>query len=81
MTSKIPSRSSMEQVISNEEQEAVELYTTSKERQHYDDLANLYSIILATEHLERAYARDCITQKEVSPGETRKREKSHVFCN
>ena len=36
------------------------------ERQHYDDLANLYSIILATEHLERAYARDSITQKEVS---------------
>ena len=69
MASKIPSRSSMEPVISDGEQETVELYTTSKKRQHYDDLANLYSILLATEHLERAYARDCITQKEVSPGE------------
>lgn len=56
----------MERVISDGEQEEIELYTTSKERQHYDDQANLYSIILATEHLERAYARDCITQKEVS---------------
>jgi ESCRT-I complex subunit VPS28 len=54
----------MEHAISDGEQEEIELYTTSKERQHFDDQANLYSIILATEHLERAYARDCITQKE-----------------
>lgn len=63
-----PPRFSMERVISDGEHEEVELYTTSKERQHYDDQANLYSIITATEHLERAYARDCITQKEVSRG-------------
>lgn len=62
----IPPRSSMEHAISDGEQEEIELYTTSKERQHFDDQANLYSIILATEYLERAYARDCITQKEVS---------------
>mmetsp|Transcript_32903 Transcript_32903/g.59586 ORF Transcript_32903/g.59586 Transcript_32903/m.59586 type:complete len:223 (+) Transcript_32903:61-729(+) len=60
----VPPRSSMEHAISEGEQEEIELYTTSKERQHFDDQANLYSIILATEHLERAYARDCITQKE-----------------
>lgn len=60
----IPPRSNMEHAISDGEQEEIELYTTSKERQHFDDQANLYSIILATEHLERAYARDCITQKE-----------------
>jgi len=59
----------MEHIISEGEEEEVELYTTSKERQYYDDQANLYSIILATEHLERAYARDCITQKEVSLGD------------
>jgi hypothetical protein len=47
----------MEHAISDGEQEEIELYTTSKERQHFDDQANLYSIILATEHLERAYAR------------------------
>jgi hypothetical protein len=45
--------------------EEVELYETSRERQIYDDQANLYAIILATEHLERAYARDAVTQKEV----------------
>ena len=62
----IPSRFNMDRVVSDGEVEEVELYTNSRERQHYDDQANLYSIILATEHLERAYARDCITQKEVS---------------
>jgi ESCRT-I complex subunit VPS28 len=42
----------------------VELYQSSKERQMYDDQATLYGIILATEHLERAYARDAVTQQE-----------------
>lgn len=55
---------SVRSVISDDEQAEVELYTTSKERQIYDDQANLYAIITATEHLERAYARDSITQKE-----------------
>ena len=66
--SRTPPRSSSRRITSDgsTEQEEIPLYTTSKERQHYDDLANLYSIILATEHLERAYARDAITQKQVS---------------
>jgi ESCRT-I complex subunit VPS28 len=46
------------------EEEEVELYRSSKERQAYDDQATLYSIILATEHLERAYARDSVTNQE-----------------
>lgn len=45
-------------------EEEVELYRNSRERQLYDDQGTLYSIILATEHLERAYARDAITQQE-----------------
>jgi ESCRT-I complex subunit VPS28 len=45
-------------------EEEVELYTSSRERQAYDDQATLYAIILATEHLERAYARDAVTQQE-----------------
>lgn len=45
-------------------EDEVELYRNSKERQTYDDQATLYAIILATEHLERAYARDAITQQE-----------------
>lgn len=44
----------------------IELFETSKEREHYDNLADLYAIIIATEHLERAYARDAITRVEVS---------------
>ena len=43
----------------------IELYSSSKERQAYDDQAELYAIIMATEHLERAYARDDMTQVEV----------------
>jgi ESCRT-I complex subunit VPS28 len=48
----------------DDETEEVELYSSSRERQAYDDQATLYAIILATEHLERAYARDAITQQE-----------------
>lgn len=57
-----PSRSSIARVASD--RTPIELYSSSKERQHYDDLANLFSIITATEHLERAYALDSITQEE-----------------
>lgn len=46
----------------DDEIEEIELYTSSKERQAYDDQATLYAIILAIEHLERSYARDAVTQ-------------------
>ena len=45
-------------------EEQIELYQTSRERDSYDEQANLYAIIVATEHLERAYARDAIDAKE-----------------
>lgn len=48
----------------DDEIEEVELYSSSRERQAYDDQATLYAIILATEHLERAFSRDAITQQE-----------------
>lgn len=44
--------------------EEIPLYETSRERDLYDEQANLFSIITATEHLERAYARDAIEPKE-----------------
>jgi ESCRT-I complex subunit VPS28 len=47
-----------------DDEEEIELYTSARERQAYDDQATLYAIILATEHLERAYARDAITDDE-----------------
>jgi ESCRT-I complex subunit VPS28 len=46
--------------------EEVPLYssTNRRERELYDEQANLYAIIVATEHLERAYARDAISANE-----------------
>jgi ESCRT-I complex subunit VPS28 len=46
------------------EDHTINLYETSQERAKYDEQANLYAIIMATEHLERAYARDAIEPKE-----------------
>ena len=43
----------------------IELFESSRERETYDNLADLYTIILATERIERAYARDAITRDEV----------------
>ncbi|KAJ3092497.1 hypothetical protein HK102_006691 [Quaeritorhiza haematococci] len=42
----------------------VRLFTTNKEREKYDNMADLYGIIVATEHLERAYIRDAITPQD-----------------
>lgn len=54
----------MQRTPSDLDQE-IDLYTTSRERQKYDDQANLFAIIMATEQLERAYARDDISRDEV----------------
>ena len=42
----------------------IELYTSTKERKDYENMADLYTIIVATEHLERAYAQNAISQSE-----------------
>jgi len=42
----------------------IELYESAKERKAYENMGDLYTIITATEHLERAYAQDAITQSE-----------------
>lgn len=52
------------EVEEEDDDDEVELFRNSRERQAYDDQATLYAIILATEHLERAYARDAVTQLE-----------------
>uniref|UniRef100_A0A6V2IMC3 Vacuolar protein sorting-associated protein 28 homolog n=1 Tax=Ditylum brightwellii TaxID=49249 RepID=A0A6V2IMC3_9STRA len=57
------SRPGMERMKSEGLQE-IELFESSKEREAYENLADLYTVIVATEHLERAYARDAITQQE-----------------
>ena len=47
-----------------DEQQEIALYHTSREREEMDEQANLFAIILATEHLERAFARDAISDKD-----------------
>ena len=42
----------------------VKLHTTSRERATYDNLADLYSILVTTEHLEKAFMRDACTPEE-----------------
>lgn len=48
------------------EDETIELFESSRERQKYDDQASLYAIIVATEHLERAFSRDSVSDKDYS---------------
>lgn len=42
----------------------VKLYTSAREREHYDNLAEVYSIIKTLQALEKAYIKDSITAKE-----------------
>lgn len=44
--------------------ETVKLFESSRERQKCDDQASLYAIIVATEHLERAFARDAVNDRD-----------------
>jgi ESCRT-I complex subunit VPS28 len=53
-----------ESISTDEDIEPIQLFETSREREEYDEQANLYAIIVATEHLERAYARDAIDHDE-----------------
>jgi ESCRT-I complex subunit VPS28 len=50
--------------VMEDDQEEISLYESSREREMLDEQANLFAIIVATEHLERAYARDAISQQE-----------------
>jgi len=44
--------------------ERIKLASDRSEREHYDLLADLYSIIVTVEHLERAFVRDSVDQTE-----------------
>lgn len=45
----------------------LKLFTGNKDRELYDSCADLYSIVIATEQLERAYIRDAISPNEYTP--------------
>ncbi|XP_056636199.1 vacuolar protein sorting-associated protein 28 homolog [Diorhabda carinulata] len=44
--------------------EEVKLYHNAREREKYDNLADLYAVINTLQHLEKAYIRDCVVAKE-----------------
>ncbi|ORX62967.1 vacuolar protein sorting-associated, partial [Hesseltinella vesiculosa] len=43
------------------------LFNNNKEREKYDNMADLFSIIVLMEHLEKAFIRDSITADEYTP--------------
>ncbi|SAL99977.1 hypothetical protein [Absidia glauca] len=47
--------------------EEIRLFTNNKDREKYDNMADLFSIIVLMEHLEKAFIRDSITPIEYTP--------------
>jgi len=45
----------------------VRLATTNADRERIDELANLYSLVVSLNYLERAYVRDSITAAQCAP--------------
>lgn len=44
--------------------EEVKLYRNAREREKYDNMADLFALISTLQNLEKAYIRDCVTPKE-----------------
>ncbi|KAI9582394.1 vacuolar protein sorting-associated protein 28 homolog [Glossina fuscipes] len=44
--------------------EEIKLFRNAREREKYDNMADLYAIINTLQQLEKAYIRDCITPQE-----------------
>jgi len=47
--------------------EKVQLYQGPREREKYDNMADLYAIIKTVEHLEKAYVKDAIPAEQYEP--------------
>lgn len=52
--------------LTRQPRDEIKLFEDSKERNRLEELSDLYAIIKATELLEAAYSRDCITAAEYS---------------
>ncbi|CAG8453268.1 804_t:CDS:2 [Diversispora eburnea] len=50
--------------------EELKLYTNNKEREKYENLADVYAIIVTMEHLEKAYVRDSVNAAELTQYKT-----------
>lgn len=44
--------------------EEVRLYRTAREREKFDNMADLYAVINSLQALEKAHIKDCVTPKE-----------------
>ncbi|KAL7753870.1 Vacuolar protein-sorting-associated protein 28 [Sorochytrium milnesiophthora] len=62
-----PPRYSYPQPLPALPDEEIRLFASASEREHYDNLSDLYGIILSTEYLEKAYIRDAITPATYTP--------------
>lgn len=58
------SASTMQESNRPELLEEVKLYRNAREREKYDNMADLYAITNTLQHLEKAFLRDCVTPKE-----------------
>lgn len=45
----------------------IKLVTSTKDREHYDSLAEIYAVLTSLEFLERAYLRDSIQHTQYTP--------------
>lgn len=54
-------------VYGTQEMTEIRLWNDKKEREMYENFADLYAIIKTTEKLEKAYVRDIISAKEYEP--------------
>jgi hypothetical protein len=54
-------------IVMMQQQPEVKLYNNPKEREMYENMADLFSIIKTTEALERAHMRDAINYEECAP--------------
>ncbi|XP_063218364.1 vacuolar protein sorting-associated protein 28 homolog [Bacillus rossius redtenbacheri] len=44
--------------------EEVKLYRNARDREKYDNMADVYALVNTLQNLEKAYIRDCVTPKE-----------------
>ncbi|KAJ1498987.1 Vacuolar protein-sorting-associated protein 28, partial [Coelomomyces lativittatus] len=51
----------------SKEIQEIQLWNTTSEREKYESLADLYAIMVTTEHLEKQYIRDSISPSEYTP--------------
>jgi len=51
----------------NRQKEKVQLFQGPREREKYDNMADLYAIIKTVEHLEKAYVKDAIPAEKYEP--------------